>query len=129
MITKILGRLRSPWVGGTAAAAVHYFLFWACFLLGFSLGMSDFDEGPTAWGTLGRLLFWLSQLLSVPIASIALHSSSRDIPSWQQHAIFGANSFVWGIAAALALWLLRRSTHAPVVHGAQGSPKTGQPDS
>ena len=125
----ILGRLRNPWVGGAAAAAVHYFLFWACFLLGFSLGMSDFDEGPTAWGTLGRLLFWFSELLSVPIASIALRSSSPDIPSWQQHAIFGVNSLVWGIAAAVALWLLRRSTRARVAHDTQGPPKAGQQDS
>jgi hypothetical protein len=93
-------------VGGPVAAALHYSLFWACFLVGFGLGMSDFDEGPTAWGALGDVIFSASQLLAVPIGTIAFHSPWRDTPPWQQHALLAANSLVWGTAAALILWVL-----------------------
>jgi hypothetical protein len=104
-----LRRLREPLVGGLAVAVVHYCAFWACFLVGFTLAMHEFENGPTAWGSLERAFAASSELLAAPIGSILFRSPSRGLSSLQQHALLAGNSLVWGVAAALALWVLRRA--------------------
>ena len=108
MVTAWLRRIRVPWIAGVAVATAHYLLFWSTFLLGFGLGMADFDEGPTAKRAIGRVLFELSQLLAVPIASAIFRSPSHNLPSWQQHAILVANSLLWGAGALVVVWAIGR---------------------
>lgn len=98
--------VRHPAVGGLAVAALHYVAFWAFFLFGMSLGMSDFDEGPTFSGLIGRLLLLVSYVLGIPLGSVLLHFSRGTSPA-QQHAILALNSLLWGGVAALALLRVR----------------------
>jgi hypothetical protein len=110
MVTKMLRRLRTPLIGGAAVAVTHYFIFWGSFLVGFGLAMREFDEGPTAWGPLERLLSSVSDLLALPIGAILFRSPAPNLPGWLQHAILAGNSVVWGATAALVLWALGRAS-------------------
>lgn len=84
----------------TGVAAFHYVLQWTCFLVGFSLAMSDFDDGPTIQGALGRLLFAAAQILWWPLVT---HALGRDMSPIQQHVVFVTNSMGWGILGAVAI--------------------------
>jgi len=122
---RLLSRLRNPWVGGVAAATVHYLLFWALFLVGFSLVMNGFDEGSSATAELGQRVSRVSELLAAPLAITILRSPSRNLPSWQQHAILGANSLLWGAGAAVVLWALGRA-YSRTDHHARDSDRAGR---
>src|SRR5688572_26538259 len=83
----------------TGVAMFHYVLQWARFLVGFSLAMSDFDDGPTMWGALGRLMVTAAQILWWPLVT---HAMGRDVSPIHQHVVFAANSICWGILGAVA---------------------------
>jgi hypothetical protein len=83
----------------TGVAMFHYVLQWACFLAGFSLAMSDFDNGPTMRGALGKVMVSAAELLWWPLVT---HAMGRDMSPIHQHVVFAANSMCWGILGAVA---------------------------
>jgi hypothetical protein len=95
-----------------ALATLHYVASWGLFLLGFSLGMSDFDEGPSIWGAIGRALFIASQALWWPTAQLTM-AHAREMSSSQSHALIAANSGAWGCVLALCVRMYRRRRARP----------------
>ena len=105
--------LRQPVVGGIVAAFLHYIAFWGSFLFGASLGMSDFDEGPTFTGFIGRLLFLVSYVLGIPLGSLLMHMLGPTAAAQQQHMLLALNSVLWGSVVALVLlWRTHRRQSA-----------------
>jgi hypothetical protein len=97
---RLIGR---PSVAGLLLILLHYTLFLFTFLLGAGPAFSDFDEGPTAAGHLGRALFAGARVLAFPLGTLIFDGVVHLAPA-AQHAVLFLNSVLWGGVLTLVLW-------------------------
>jgi hypothetical protein len=103
MVTKIRHFLGHPGSAGVVLISVHYALFLTMFLLGAGLAFSDFDDGPTTAGHLGRAFFSVAHILAFPLGSLILDGALHVSPA-AQHAVLFLNSVLWGSVLTLVIW-------------------------